>query len=274
VTSVVKSRLMYFPESDRVIYARNPLMQVACQLRFPPILKIAQQEPFDFQDQIRAWYPLFESGKMPFPPEISQMAQQLNLPFLGEVCHTFKSEDQKWQLSITKDFILLSTSAYERYEQFQGRFREVVEIFESFYQPAFYTRIGLQYQDLIVRSKLGLEDRKWSDLITEHIASELHNPEMADSIQAVTKNLVLCTEEGQVNFNHGLVTVKEEGASQGEIAYLLDSDFYTDQKMERDEHVWNLLSKFNQSAGKLFRWSITDVLHKALEPQPVERRGL
>ncbi len=131
----------------------------------------------------------------------------------------------------------------------------------------------MQYQDLIVPSKLGLEDRKWSDLITEHIASELHNPQMADSIKFLTKNLVLSTEEGQVNFNHGIVTVREEGAAQGEIAYLLDADFYTDQKMERDEHVWNLLSKFNQSAGKLFRWRITDLLHNALGPQPIEHRG-
>jgi uncharacterized protein (TIGR04255 family) len=269
VTSVVKSRLMYFPESDRVIYVRNPLIQVACQLRFPPILKIAHQEPFDFQDQVRSQYPSY--GKMQLPPEISQMAQQLSLPFVGDVCHSFKSEDQKWQLSITKDFISLNTSAYERYEQFQTRFREVVEVFESLYQPSFYTRVGLQYQDLIVPSKLGLEDRKWSDLITEHIASELYNPEMADSIQFLTKNLVLSTEQGQVNFNHGLVTVKEEGASQGEIAYLLDADFYTDQKIERDEDVWNLLSKFNQSAGRLFRWSITDILHHAMGPQPVKQ---
>jgi uncharacterized protein (TIGR04255 family) len=264
---------MYFPESDRVIYERNPLMQVACQLRFPPILKIAHQEPFDFQDQIRSQYPLFEGGKMHFPPEISQIAQQLNLPISGDMYYGFKSEDQKWQLSITKDFISLSTSAYERYEQFQDRFRKVVEIFESLYQPSFYTRVGLQYQDLIVRSKLGLEDRKWSDLITEHIVSELYNPEMAASIQFMTKNLVLETEDGQVNFNHGLVTVKESGASQGEIAYLLDADFYVDQKMERDEDVWNLLSKFNQSAGRLFRWSITDVLHDAMEPRPVDHTG-
>jgi uncharacterized protein (TIGR04255 family) len=270
VASVGKSRLMYFPESDRVIYERNPLIQVACQLRFPPILKIAHQEPFAFQDQIRSQYPLFEGGKIQFPPEISQMAQQLNLPILGDVCHSFKSEDQKWHLSITKDFILLSTSAYERYEQFQSRFRDVVKVFETLYQPSFYTRVGLQYQDLIVRSKLGLEDRKWSDLITAHIASELYDPEMASSIQSVTKNLVLKTEEGQISFNHGLVAVKEEGTSNGEIAYLLDADFYTDQKMERDEDVWTLLSQFNQSAGRLFRWSITDVLHNAMDPRPVE----
>ncbi len=264
---------MYFPESDRVIYERNPLMQVACQLRFPPILKIAHQEPFDFQDQIRSHYPLFEGRNTQFPPEISQMAQQLSLPILGDVYYGFKSEDQKWQLSITKDFISLSTSAYERYEHFQSRFRKVVEIFEGIYQPSFYTRVGLQYQDLIVRSKLGLEDRKWSDLITEHIVSELYHPEMAACIQFMTKNLVLQMEDGQVNFNHGLVTVKESGSSQGEVAYLLDADFYVDQKMERDEDVWNLLGKFNQSAGRLFRWSITDVLHNAMEPRPVDHTG-
>jgi uncharacterized protein (TIGR04255 family) len=260
---------MHFPEYDRVIYSRNPLIQVACKLTFPPILKIAHQEPFDFQDEIRSQYPLYENTTIQFPPEFSQMAQKLNLPTLGDVCHNFKSEDQRWQLSITKDFIVLTTSAYERYEQFQGRFKEIIDVFERLYQPSFYTRVGLQYRDLIVRSKLGIEDRKWSELITKHIASELYDPEMSASVRFMNKSLVLDMDVGQINLNHGLVTVTEADAAQGEIAYLLDADFYVDQKIERTEDVWNLLNQFNKSAGKFFRWSITDVLHTAMEPQSV-----
>ena len=51
---------MNLPEYERVIYERNPLIQVVCQLRFPTILKIAHQEPVEFQDEIRFQYPLFE----------------------------------------------------------------------------------------------------------------------------------------------------------------------------------------------------------------------
>jgi uncharacterized protein (TIGR04255 family) len=134
---------MHLPESERIIYNRNPLIQVACQLRFPPILKISHQEPVEFQDEIRFQYPLFESTQPQVSSEISQAIQQFGLPLFSDLSYSFKSEDQRWQLSITKDFITLSTSAYERYEQFQKRFREAVEVFERIYKPSFYTRVGL-----------------------------------------------------------------------------------------------------------------------------------
>jgi uncharacterized protein (TIGR04255 family) len=261
---------MHLTECERVIYERNPLILVACQLRFPPILKISHQEPAEFQDEIRFQYPLFESTKPQFPSEISQMIQQLGVPLLSDLSYNFKSEDQQWQLSITKDFITLSSATYERYEQFRKKFREAVEIFERIYSPAFYNRVGLQYQNLIVRSKLGLEDKNWSDLITKHVASELYDPEIAPLLQSIMKNLILKTEHAQVNFKHGLVTIKEPEKNNNEIAYLLDADFYTEQKVERNGNVWNTLNQFNKSARELFRWSITDTLHNALQPQSVD----
>jgi uncharacterized protein (TIGR04255 family) len=263
---------MNFPEFERVIYKHNPLIEVVCQLRFPPILKISHQEPVEFQDEIRFQYPLFEATRAQVPAEISKIVQQLNLPLPSDVTYSFKSEDQRWNLSISKDFIALATSNYERYEQFKQRFEDALKVFERVYKPSFYTRVGFRYQDLIVRSKLGIEDKSWPELIAKHIASELYDPEFSSSIQALIKNLILKTENGQINFNHGLVTVKElqEDSDEIEIAYLFDADFYTEQKIEGNENVWNVLNQFNQSAGRLFRWSITDTLNNAMQPHPVD----
>ncbi|MGB3519191.1 MAG: TIGR04255 family protein [Elainellaceae cyanobacterium] len=262
---------MNLPEFERVIYKRNPLVEVVCQLRFPPILKISHQEPVEFQDAIRLKYPLFEATRAQLPSEISQVLQQLGLPLQSDgVAYTFKSEDRRWSLSLTKDFIALTTSSYERYEQFKQRLEEALKIFENIYKPSFYTRIGLRYQDLVIRSRLGIEDKNWSELIAKHAASELHEPNFSSSIHTIMKNLVLRTEVGQINLNHGLVNVQEAQSGTNEIAYLFDADFYAEQKIEDSRDVWNLLSQFNQSAGKLFRWSITDTLHNAMQPQPVE----
>ena len=270
VTFAAKNKLMNLPESKRVIYKRNPLVEVVCQLRFPPILKISHQEPVEFQDEIRFQYPLFETTQSQVPSEMAAVMQQFGLPLQSDIAYSFKSEDQKWQLAITKESIALTTSAYERYEHFKQRLQESVVIFERIYRPSFYTRVGLRYQDLIIRSNLGLEDKNWSDLIAMHIASELHNPELSSSIQKIMKNLVLNTGHGQVNFKHGLVTVKEPGKNNDEIAYLFDADFYTEQKIERDGNVWNILDQSNKSARRLFRWSITDILHNAMQPQAVD----
>lgn len=261
---------MNFPEFERVIYKRNPLVEVVCQLRFPPILKISHQEPVEFQDEIRFQYPLFETTQSQVPSEILKVVQQFGLPVQSDLAYSFKSEDQKWHLSITKDFIALTTSSYERYEQFKQRLKEAVDIFERIYKPSFYTRVGLRYQDLIIRSKLGIYDKKWSDLITKNVASELYDSELYSSIQAITKNLILATENGQINLNHGLVTVKEMPKNDDEAAYLFDADFYTEQKIEVNGDVWDVLDQFNKSARKLFRWSITDTLHNAMQPQPID----
>jgi len=260
---------MQLPESEYIIYERNPLIQVACQLRFPPILKVSHEQPVEFQDEIRSQYPLFEKIQMPFPSQVSQIIQQPAFPHLSS-SYTFKSEDQKWQLSITQDSVTIITFAYEKYLLFQRRFKEAVDVFEKIYNPSFYTRVGIQYQDLIIRSKLGLEDKKWSDLITQSIASELYDSEFEPLIQSIMKNLILKTEHGQINFRHGLVIVKEPEKNNNELAYLLDSDFYIEQKMERGQDVWNKLGEFNKSAKKLFRWSITDILHTAMQPHTIK----
>ena len=261
---------MNLPEFERVIYRRNPLVEVVCQLRFPPILKIPHQEPVEFQDSIRLKYPLFETARGQFPSNISQAIQQLGLPLQSDVAYNFKSEDKRWTLSLAKDFIALNTSSYERYEQFKERLEEALEVLERVYKPSFYTRTGLRYQDLVVRSKLEIEDKSWSELIAEHVASELYEPNFSSSVQTMMKNLVLNTEFGHINLNHGLVNVKETQEKINEIAYLFDADFYTEQKLEDSGDVWNLLDQFNKYAGRLFRWSITDTLHNAMQPQSVE----
>ncbi|PSB51386.1 TIGR04255 family protein [Chamaesiphon polymorphus] len=261
---------MHLPDFERVIYERNPLIQVACQLRFPPILKISHHEPVEFQDRVRSHYPLFETTSTQVPPEISQFIQQIGAPLRSEVSYNFKSEDMQWQLSIGRDFISLTTSHYKSYEDFKPKFKEAVDVFEEIYNPSFYTRLGLFYQDLIFRSKLGLKDKSWSELITEQIASELYNQDFEDSIESLTKNLILQAEFGKINLQHGLVNVKEAQKDIEETCYLLNADFYTEKRIERDGSTWNILNEFNRSARNLFRWSITDTLHNAMRPRNVE----
>ena len=50
---------MPFPETERVIYEKNPLNKVICQLRYPPILRIDSEVPSKFQDAIIDNFPLY-----------------------------------------------------------------------------------------------------------------------------------------------------------------------------------------------------------------------
>jgi uncharacterized protein (TIGR04255 family) len=261
---------MKLPDYERVIYEHNPLIEVVAQIRFPTILKITSQEPVDFQDSVRFEYPIFEASRnLQIPVEFSNILTQFNSNIASDLTYEFKSEDLSWQISLDKNSITLVTNKYERYEKFIERFKHAVESFEKIYNPSFYSRIGLRYRDLIIRSKLNINSKTWIELIPKHIASELHTPELEESIINFVKNLQLRTEFGQVNFNHGLVQVRDIERNIDETAYLLDADFFTEEKIERGENVWNKFYNANRTARNLFRWSITEELHSSMRPQTI-----
>jgi uncharacterized protein (TIGR04255 family) len=261
---------MKLPDYERVIYNYNPLIEVIAQLRFPAILKITSQQPVDFQDSIRLEYPIFEASRnLQVPLELSNILTQFSSNLTSDLAYQFKSEDLNWQLSIDKNSITIATTKYERYENFIERFRSAVEIFEKIYNPSFYSRLGLRYRDLIIRSKLDIKDKEWSELIPKHIATELHTPEISDSLQNFVKNLQFKIEFGQINFNHGLVHVRDTEKEIDENAYLLDTDFFTEDKIARGENVWNIFDKSNRISRNLFRWSISDELHRAMQPHSI-----
>lgn len=260
---------MQLPDYQRVIYKHTPLLEVVGQLRFPTLLKINNQEPFEFQERIRLGYPIFQrSHSLNLPPELAALVPQLSTFSPQDTTYHFQSEDSKWQISLNKESLSLSTFKYHRYEEFKEKFNQIVNIFEELYKPSFYLRLGLRYRDLILRSKLEINDRPWSALISKEIASELHS-EISGSILTLVKNLEIELEQGRVNFNHGLVVSQD--SSRGNLqenGYLFDADFFVEGKINKGD-IWNVCDNFNRTGGKLFRWSITDELHTAMEPQPI-----
>lgn len=261
---------MELPDYQRVIYTRTPLIEVVAQLRFYTILKINNQEPFEFQEKIRFDYPIFQRlQSLNIPSEIAALMPQISSIVPQYNTYNFLSEDSKWQLSFNQETLTLATFEYKQYEQFKEKFTKAINIFEEIYNPSFYIRLGLRYKDLILRSKLKMEGKPWSELISSKIASELHSSEFSSSIRTLVKNLEIELEGGRVNFNHGLVIGQEESTPNvQETGYLLDADFFAEGKINKEE-IWNVFDNFNRAGGKLFRWSITDELHTAMEPQPI-----
>lgn len=262
---------MKLPDYQRVIYKNTPLIEVVAQLRFPTILKINNQEPYEFQEKMRFEYPIFQqTNSLNLPPEIASLVPQLGSLPPQYTTYNFLSENSKWQLSLNRDSLTLATLEYNKYEEFQEKFAKAVNIFENVYNPSFYIRLGLRYRNLILRSKLKMNaDKPWSSLISPQIASELHSSELSGSIRTLVKNLEIELEAGKVNFNHGLIISQDP--SKGNIqepGYLLDADFFGEGKINKED-IWNVFANFNQTAGKLFQWSITPELHAAIEPQPI-----
>ena len=256
---------MPFPESQRVIYGKNPLNNVVCQFRFPPVLKIEAEIPSAFQEAIRAEYPLFGETRPEsvLPPEMAKM-----IPLGLQVRikqYEFQSADQIWKVSLSKDAVALAGSAYRRWEDFRSRFVRVFEALNHIYKPSFLSRTGLRYINLIRRSQLGLADVGWKELIKPYVAPEMDTPISGDLEDTEHILLVRLDQISRVRIYHGIAKVAEPA----EEAYLIDNDFFTDQRVEISDAI-ERLDRFNRSSGHLFRWCIRNRLHESMEPTPVQ----
>jgi len=262
---------MPFPEVKRVIYRKNPLDQVICQLRFPPILKIDADIPAEFQDRVRKDFPNFSETsewKMPLSPRIKE---QISPEVLTQILQSssgknyeFSSEDGQWKINLTRTFIALTANKYERWEIFKEKLAIPVNALVEIYSPAYFSRIGLRYEDVIRRSVLNLDGVSWSELLQPYILGVLGLPEIGNSVRNFESRYEIGLSDGASVVR--MITRFVEAVDNGEICYMIDSDFSNTNKT-RIDNTMNKLDYFNVRASRLIQWCITDRLHQSMEPQ-------
>jgi uncharacterized protein (TIGR04255 family) len=261
---------MIFPESTRETYERNPLKEVICQLRFPTILKITGEPPVDFQEAVRRGYPTYtkEGSNIALPKEINEFLAgfPISAGLQQSVTHKFETEDRKRFISLTDNFVALSDRGYVEWRNFRGAMEQVERVFQETYQPSYYERIGLRYQNSIDREPLGLASRPWAELLNPSFLGLLAVTEQQIS-QIRTQSLVKLPDSspGFVRIVHGFA-----GAARGpKQIYVIDADFYSDQRSETS-NAFRILDDFNRLASRFFRWAITPDLRTALGPRPID----
>lgn len=262
---------MPFPVIQRVTYRNNPLDQVICQLRFPPILRIDSEIPAGFQERIRAEFSNFSETselKLEVPKGVKEVVRPEVLGQLlkstGSKNYEFSSEDGLWKLNLSRTFIALTANRYERWEQFKEKLELPLQALIDIYAPSHFSRIGLRYVDVIRRSRLNLQEVDWNDLLNPHILGMLASPEIGDHVQAFENRheIKLADEQGTVR----IVTKFMESEDDGELWYMIDSDFFNTDKTE----ISNALDKldfFSVRGTRLFQWCITERLHNEMEPK-------
>lgn len=256
---------MSFPESQRVVFGRNPLKEVVCQLSFPTILRIASESPGAFQEAIREYYPRYERQPPAMPPEFSQALERFGLANGGQgFTHRFLAADSASGVALTSEFVAIWTHQYSRWESFRTEILRAQQALEHVYTPSVYDRIGLRYVDLIDRHDLELAERPWNELVRPSLVGILGEGRLARNVKHCHGQLTLSLEEpvgSLVRIVHGL----HEDTAIPQSTYVIDADFYTTNPMEGN-HVTDTINRFNRLAGDLFRWTITKRLHDALAP--------
>ena len=267
---------MKFSGYERVEYLKNPLTEVICQLQFPQIFELEDKKPYQFEKKIGNNYPYKETSNN-FPPEIygllniSQMrSNSSNFPV-----YKFFSMNRKTTITLSREYIGFSALEYHSFSDYFNSLREVLNEFEKIYKPKFYTRIGLRYQNLIFKSNLEKDDQnlQWKDLIKQEITPEFYNDDVYNRILGTYKELSLKGDNNFeiINFKHGLVDANKQNESKiikSEQAYLLDIYAFEFRPDVIDKNnVDKQLRKFNETIRNIFRSSISEDLHRRLEPQ-------
>lgn len=261
---------MLFAPYQREHYARSPLVEVICQLRFPTILSIGANEPAAFQEEVRRDFPRYAVRQEQLPPRVVKQGNATALePQKPIPNYNFVSEDGRWKLNLTQNFIALSTLSYQRWEDFAVRLDKHLAQFIQIYQPSYFERIGLRYVNAVSRQRLGLEGQLWDDLIQSQYIGILGEPDVEESEIAKCSLEVDTPLVGgyrmKLRTGPGLVG---GGKTDKEVKFVLDADFSTAGKMTA-EAVPEKLERMHRFAVCFFQGAITKELHEAMGPTPM-----
>lgn len=258
---------MPLPNVDRVIYDRNPLVGVTFHARFSRLLEVDSELPTAFQKKVLPRYPLLEEREvMRFtvptgPTEIPGPSENR-----GKV-YEFISEDKIWKISLSSDYLTLNTTRYRKWEEFRDKLQDMLQDFLLVYEMPIFTRIGLKYQNVIDRTKLGLEDQHWAQILKPHVAGEFADKsfEEKDFLARQCSFRVRLGSGDNVQVTHGIVRNTESNV----MAYRFDGDFYNEDQAKADiDGIVETTNRLNANSGRLFHWAIEDQLHAAMGPKP------
>ena len=262
---------MPFPESKRIIYEKNPLDRVIFQLRFPTILKIEESIPVLFQDSIKNEYPEFlikDELTMPVPflgkkEESGDEIKNISPSHIKN--YEFSTEDKIWKINLTRTFLALTCTNYTRRSDFNNRLKLPLKLLLDIYKPSYFSRIGLRYIDIIIRSSLRLSKVPWNKLLKPYILGFLGSDIVNKKIKSFQNQCEILLNDRRSIAR--IVTSLVESEKNDELCLMIDTDFYNSHKIEASEtKVMKKLDYFQVRGSRLIQWIITPKLHKAMKP--------
>jgi uncharacterized protein (TIGR04255 family) len=243
-----------FPETDRVIYRRNPLAQVSCRVRFGELLEIRAGEPVEFHQAIRDTFPMVDRQRLSDEDKT--------------VLREFISPEGAWKVRLAPHLLEITTNEYERWEDFSKTAFRVLGAFRDCYALGRFTRIDLRYIDVLQRQPLGL-DHEWHELLNDEITGPMLANCLPEKFKGYNQSLDFVLDPQRQSMARLELAITELDEPPGEFATLIDLDlFQPNPRSPKDAE--ETLDHLHEYSGRIFRGCISERLHQALEPQPVE----
>ena len=257
---------MLFSDRPRTHYEKTLAHEVICQLRFPTILSINNVEPADFQERIREDFPQYARKQDVLPPQIVNGKPEPQPPVTN---YHFLSQDGRWKLNLTKDFIALSTLHYPGWEEFARQLDKPLAAFIRLYKPAYFQRVGLRYVNIFSRARLGLEGARWAELFSPAYTAPMQEAELPeDRFLNCACDLTLKLDsscQAKVHAGPGVVKRNAPGVPQDpEVKVIFDMDLSMTGNTPCTLAA-GALETLHGHSTRLFEGAVTDRLRDAME---------
>lgn len=249
----------------RIIFADNPLKVVAVQIRFPAEFRLGEAETLaGLQHRLRARYPMPAATRTQMQVTLSVgpdgIAQSRQAVGLGP--RQFLSEDGDWVVGVGPEVVSLETTAYRTWDDFIGRWREVLEAIRDTQAPTHISRLGLRYVDEL-RNATARTIADWRRFLRPDLLGTAGGDLLADHVTRTQERISLSVEDSGVTLQHGFVQ-NEAGVADPSI-YTIDTDLFTTRQLAFDiDAILERLERYHRWAWNLFRGSITDEMLNAL----------
>lgn len=254
-------RLFQEPFTE-VALPEAPLELSLCQIRFPAVAEFDERSAAErIHTRLRDRYPVLRretisAGQLQAGPGgVSVQHSQAPLWHFEEV-------DRDWHVSLTREFVAVSTKAYTRRPHFVERLEQVVQALEVEPSVAACDRIGVRYVD-----RTG--DREVLTDLSRYLNKAMHGAiDMDDSVEdvAIVHNLsdiLLELGDGvRVRSRAGVLpanAVPDAGLPPiDEPTWILDIDVFDERTVPFETRLAGRASELADVAYQMFRWSVTD----------------
>lgn len=249
-----------FPDKPDVQLENSPLVEVVCQVRFPPILRISEGEPSEFQEHIRSQFPYVESeyGLLVQIPKPGSKGPLLTEP--QAKTFRFHTSDKQTTISLATDFYALSSKDYTSWKNFAQYLDLAHRAMQVVYTPIYATRIGLRYINRITLANTGYSTvSDLFDLLRPELTAQLRSSAWSRPIE-MRSTLVLTDDAAKLTLRTGY------GEEQGQSFFLLDFDYFEEGQLNLDNLI-ERCGNYNNIIYRVFRWCILDERFNVFQPK-------
>ena len=176
-------------------------------------------EPAEFQEDIRDAFPQY-ARRQDLPPIVGGQT-----PPPPVTNYHFLSEDGRWKLNLTKDFIALSTLYYPGWEEFARHLDQPLASFIRHYKPAYFSAGWPAVCQYLSRTKLGLEETPWRELFIPAYTGPLQDESEDTLLNWGCDMLVKLDSSSRAKIHAGFGRLQVKNAPQDqETKFILDLD--------------------------------------------------